>query len=187
MQEGKVVYFDQPGVENTEATLRLAGERAAALGIKTILVATTNGDTGVTAARYLKGFHVVVVSHETGYRRPNEQELSDENRRAIERAGATVLTCLHSFAGLGRAVRLKYSTFTAEEIIPNVLRLFGQGMKVAVEISMMAADAGLARTDEEVVAVAGTDHGADTAIVVTPVNTHHFFNLRVKEILCKPR
>jgi len=52
---------------------------------------------------------------------------------------------------------------------------------------MMAADAGLARTDEEVIAIGGTDHGADTAIVVTPVNTHHFFNLRVREILCKPR
>lgn len=187
MREGRIVYFERPGPENTETVLRVARERAAELGVKTILVASTLGDAGVRAAAYLKGFRVVVVTHETGYRRPNEQELSEDNRQAIECAGAIVLTSLRPFGGLGKATRLKYGTFTTEEIIPNVLRLFCQGMKVAVEISMMAADAGLVRTDEEVVAIAGTDHGADTAIVLNPVNTQHFFDLRVKEILCKPR
>ena len=60
-------------------------------------------------------------------------------------------------------------------------------MKVACEITIMAADAGLVRTDEEVIAIAGTHSGADTAIVVQPSNANRFFNLRVKEIICKPR
>jgi hypothetical protein len=63
----------------------------------------------------------------------------------------------------------------------------GEGMKVTLEIAMMAADAGLVRTDEEVIAIAGTAKGADTAVVLNPVNSHNFFNMRVKEILCKPR
>ena len=51
----------------------------------------------------------------------------------------------------------------------------------------MAADAVLERTDEDIIAITGTVSGADTAIVVCPVNSQDFFDLQVKEILCKPR
>ena len=51
----------------------------------------------------------------------------------------------------------------------------------------MAANAGLVRTDEEAVVIAGTGRGADTAVVLLPANTSDFFNLRVLEMLCKPR
>ncbi len=51
----------------------------------------------------------------------------------------------------------------------------------------MAADAGLIRTDEDVIAIAGTRDGADTAILLQPVNSQNFFELKIKEILCKPR
>ena len=64
--------------------------------------------------------------------------------------------------------------------------IFGRGMKVACEISLMAADAGLVRTGEDVITIAGTGSGADTALVLSPVNSRDFFDLRVKEILCKP-
>ena len=69
----------------------------------------------------------------------------------------------------------------------NTLRVFGQGLKVAIEITMMAADAGLVSPEEEVIAIAGTGRGADTAIVVKPANAHNAFALRIKEIICKPR
>ena len=68
----------------------------------------------------------------------------------------------------------------------SCLRVFGEGMKVVCEIAMMAADSGLVRTDEDVICVAGTGRGADTAVVLTPVNSTRFFSLKVKEILCKP-
>jgi len=51
----------------------------------------------------------------------------------------------------------------------------------------MAADAGLIRTDEEIVSIGGTANGADTALVVKPAHTHDFFQLKVREVLCKPR
>jgi hypothetical protein len=59
-------------------------------------------------------------------------------------------------------------------------------MKVAIEISVMAADAGLVRTDENIVVIAGTEVGADYAIVLKPVNSNDFFDLKVREIICKP-
>jgi hypothetical protein len=72
------------------------------------------------------------------------------------------------------------------EVIANTLRIFGEGMKVVCEIAMMAADSGLVRTDEDVIAIAGSSRGADTAVVMKPANTHSFFDLKIKEILCKP-
>jgi hypothetical protein len=51
----------------------------------------------------------------------------------------------------------------------------------------MAADAGLIRTDREVVALGVTGGGADTAVVLLPSNTHRFFDMRIMEIICKPR
>ena len=181
------VYFEKQGRSNTERTLQIARARAEELGIRTILVATTKGATGVRAAEEFRGFNVVVVTHSTGFSEPNDQELTEENRRAIEAAGATILTCQHAFGGVGRAVRKKLGTYELEEIIAYTLRIFGEGMKVACEIAMMAADAGLVRTDEPVIAIAGTDRGADTAVVLRPANAQTFFDMRIMEILCKPR
>jgi len=73
------------------------------------------------------------------------------------------------------------------DVVAMTLRMFGQGMKVACEIAAMAADAGLVRTDEEIITIGGTGRGADTAVVVQPACTHRFFGLKVKEIICKPR
>jgi len=181
------VYFDSPGKENTERTFKIAKARADELGIKTILVATTTGETGARAAEFFQGYNLVVVTHSTGLREPNEQELIEENRAAIERAGAKILTCQHAFGGVGRAVRKKLGTYELEEIIAYTLRIFGEGVKVACEIALMAADAGLVRTDEEVVAIAGTGRGADTAVVLVPTNAQTFFDMRILEVICKPR
>jgi hypothetical protein len=128
-----------------------------------------------------------VVTHSTGFKEPNYQELTEENRRAIEAAGAKVLTCQHAFGGVGRAVRKKLGTYEVNEIMAYTLRIFGEGTKVACEIALMAADAGLVRTDEPAIAIAGTGRGADTALVLRPANAQTFFDMRIMEILCKPR
>ena len=187
MMEGKIVYFPQPGSQNTDEVLRLAKLRAKELGIKSILVASTTGDTAVKAMEAFKGHRVIVVSHFTGMREPNTQEFTEENREKVISAGGTVLTATHVFSGLSRAMRKKFNMYLFEEVVANTLRLFGQGMKVVCEIALMAADAGLVRTDEEVIIIAGTSRGADTAVVLRPVNSEDFFDLKVKEILCKPR
>jgi len=181
------VYFEQPGRQNTTRTLEIARKRAEELGIRTILVASTRGETGVQAAQSFQGYDVVVVTHSTGFAGPNTQELTEENRAAIEAAGAKILTCQHAFGGPNRAVRRKLGTYLTDEIIAYTLRTFGEGMKVCVEIALMAADAGLARTGEPCIAIAGTGRGADTAVVLTPANAQDFFDLRIMEVLAKPR
>ena len=183
----ETVTFDEPGPANTDRTLEIAERRAAELDIDTILVATTRGNTGAQAAAMFPGRRVVVVSHSTGFVERNVQQLTDENRAAIEAEGATILTCQHAFGGVNRAVRKKLGTYLTDEIIAYTLRIFGQGTKVCAEIGLMAADAGLATVGEPCVAVAGSGRGADTAMVLVPANAQEFFDLRVMEILAKPR
>lgn len=182
----QTVYFEKPGKHNTARTLELAKTRADELGIDQIVVATTKGDTAVEAAKLFSGCKVVVVTHSTGFKEPDHQQLEPESRKTIEEAGAVVLTTTHAFGGIGRAVRKKLSTFELEEIIAHALRTFGQGAKVCIEIILMAADTGLIRTDRDAIAIAGTDRGADTAMVIKPTHTQTFFSLRVREFICKP-
>ncbi len=184
--ESKTVYFARPGGENTDAVLRLAHERARELGIKTVVVASTRGETAVKAVEALQGLKVVIVTHSTGFREPDTQDFTEENRRLVESNGGTVLTATHLFAGLSRAVRNRFHTYIIGDIVASTLRVMGEGMKVVCEISMMAADSGMVRTSEDVIAIAGTGRGADTAVVLAPVNSQNFFDLRIKEILCKP-
>lgn len=185
--ESKIVYFENPGADNLETTLALAKKRADELGIKTIVVATTVGTTAVRASEVFKGMKVVAVTHSAGFHGPNTQELTPDNRAKIEQNGGLVYTATHLFSGVGAAMRKKFTTYLLGDIVANTLRILGQGMKVVVEITVMAADAGLIRTDEDCITIAGTGRGADYAVVVKPVNSADFFDLRIKEIICKPR
>lgn len=193
--EAKIAYFEKSGGENTEAAFALARQRAEELGIKTILVASTSGKTAVKAMDVFKGLRVIVVTHGAGFREPNTQEFIEENRKIVENKGGIMLTTAHAFGGISRAFRQSEipqapATYVVGDLIASTLRVLGQGMKVTCEIAVMAADAGLVRTDEEVISIAGTGSaggGSDTAIVVQPNNAHHFFDLSVKEIICKPR
>jgi hypothetical protein len=188
MQEitSETVYFAQPGPANTDRTLALVKERAEALGIETVLVATTSGATGLQAAEQLSDLNVVAVTHSAGFREPYTIEHDCPICDRIETAGGRVLTTTHAFGGVGRAVRKKLNTYQTEEIIAYVLRLFGQGMKVAAEITLMASDAGLVSSTDPIIAVGGSGKGADTAVVLSPTHAQTFFDLRFLEVICMP-
>jgi len=180
-------YFEKPGHVNTRDVLSAVSQRAGQLGIRTVLVATCSGKTAMEAIAHLDPeTQVIAVTHYTGFVRPDYQEMSGETRRTLESKGVRVLTCQHAFGGVGRGIRIQLKTYQVEEIMAYTLRMFGQGTKVAVELALMAADAGLVRTDEDVISIGGTATGADTALLLRPANSSDIFNLKVKEIICKP-
>jgi len=180
------VYFNEPGKKNTRRTLEIAADMVRDRRIETILVATTGGETGLMASRMFKGKNCVVVTHSTGFWKPDVQQVPDDLLRRIRENGAATLTCQHAFGGVGRAVRRKLGTYELEELIAFTLRTFGQGMKVAVEIALMAADAGMVKTGIPCVSIGGTGEGADTAVLLLPVNAQDFFDIRILEIWAKP-
>jgi hypothetical protein len=180
-------YFMESGSHNTDATLEAAKKRAKALNIGKILVSSCSGATARKALDLFGGnFSIIVVTHVTGFKEPDHQELPEEERAYLLGRGAQVLTSEHAFGGMGRAFRNKTSTYQIDEVVAYTLRIFGQGTKVAVEIALMAADAGLVRTDEDIISIGGTARGVDTALVLRGSNTHTFFDLKVKEVICKP-
>ena len=174
------------GRENTAETLDEAFAFAMRRNIETVVVASTFGDTGLEAARLGKaqGRRVVVVTHNVGFAKSRELELTADMRAAIESHGARVLTGTMVLRGIGSAFRKKFG-MSDEEVTASVLRMFGQGMKVCVEMGAMVADAGLV-AEEDMVCVAGTARGADTAVLLKPAPSNRFFDIHVKHVIVKP-
>lgn len=185
--EARTVYFDEKGPRNTEETLELAKERAKALQVKDVVVASFSGDTGAKASEVFRGYNLVVVAGVVGFTEPNRVRLLDENRSVIQANGGKILLAGHAFGMLGRAVKNKFGAIQVDEVIAHVLRLFSHGVKVGCEVTCMAVDAGLFESGKEVIAVGGSGKGADSAIVLRAANTHRFFDARILEIICKPR
>lgn len=179
--EEKIVYFEKPGMDNTEATLDLALERAKARNIKKIVLASTRGETARRAAELLKdsGIKMVVVPHQYGFMSP------------VQRFPAGLVTELN---GQGHVVHFGTMLFHTEKfygmdtptLMANLLRTFCQGMKVCVEIVFMAVDGGHVEPGEEVVVVTGTGRGADTAVVAIAAPSTRLQELHITEIICKP-
>ncbi len=185
------LYFDEPGPGNTDAILTAAIRRAQALGISYVVVASTEGPTGIQAARMVRDLaysgRLVVVTHQCGSREPGIPRMPAEVRRDLESRGAVVVMSTFVFGSADRAFRDKYGGIDVLGVIADTLRRFCPGIKVGVECVMMAADAGVIPVDQDVVAVGGTSRGADTAIVVRPANSQRFFDLKIREIIGMPR
>ncbi|MGB4326764.1 MAG: pyruvate kinase alpha/beta domain-containing protein [Bacillota bacterium] len=178
------VYFEVPGRHNTEQTASIALNRAQELGIKHIVVAS---NTGYTAEFFTgKGVNLTCVTHQQGFREPGTNEMSQEMRENLTNQGVNVLTTTHLFGNVERAVTNKFGGLYPGGIISHTLRMFSQGTKVAVEIAVMALDAGMIPYGEPIVSVAGSGGGADTALVLIPSHSNTVFDTQILEILCKP-
>ncbi len=180
------MYFDKPGKGNTEQTLTLARDRAASLGINEVVLASTTGDTAYVALEIFNGFKLTVVTTHCGAGKPFQSIMPEEVLKDLKDKGVTVVSATHALSGVERAVAQKHSGIYPALLIADTLRLFGQGTKVAVEIAIMAADA-RALSGKDIVAIGGSSRGADTALVLKPVNQSDLFDMRIREIICKPR
>lgn len=185
--ERKVTYFNEAGKQNTDALLRIVKEYVEKEGVRDIVVASTTGETGAKASIIFKGCNIVIVTHCFGFREPGKTVLEEEYRREILANGAKIFTGVHALSSVERAIRKDFGTIQPLELIANTLRLMGEGTKVCVEITLMAADAGLIPVDKDVIVVAGTGRGADTALRIQPANAGRFFDLKIREVIAKPR
>jgi hypothetical protein len=187
--ERKVVYFEKPGRENTSACLEVVTQSLDENGYKHLVIASTTGETGILFSEALngKGVNLVVVTHSSGYKEPNTLEMPLTIREAIESNGAKVYTGSMLTHSIETAFSAKFNGLYPTIIVAQALRRFGEGAKVCCEMVMMAVDAGLIPEGEEVLAVAGTARGADSVMLLRSAASKRFFDLKVLEILAKPR
>ena len=184
-----IIYFEKAGPQNTDVLLAIAKERAEELGIKDVVVATTHGGTAVKVREVFDDpkLNVVAVTICEGYKEKG-WTISDSEMAKLTDRGIKVLTSIHALGDdIASAFTDKYGGGYLVRAIRDTLYLFGQGMKVCVEIVLMAADAGLIPMDREIMAIAGTSMGADICIVVKPTYPRKFFELEIREIVAKPR
>jgi hypothetical protein len=187
--ERKVIYFEKPGRENTGACLEVVKQSLHENNYRHLVVASTTGETGLVFSEALKGKEVntVVVTHSWGFKEPNAGEVPADVRKTIESNGARVLTGSMLTHSIETAFASKFNGLYPTIIVAQALRRFGEGPKVCCEITMMAVDAGLIPEGEEILSVAGTARGADSVLVIRSAASKRFFDLKVLEIIAKPR
>lgn len=181
--------FDKPGPHNTDETCKIAIERAAYLSAP-LVAASTEGDAGARICAIAKemGFKgdIVIVTHAYGSRKPGENALKDDNRKAITESGARLVTAAHALSGVERGMSSRFQGIYPAEIMANSLRILSQGIKVVVEIGSMALDTGAIAYGHDIVCVGGTGKGLDTAVVMRPAHANNIFESNIHEVLCLP-
>lgn len=189
MVSRQVQYFEESGSQNTTETIKAAKKAALNLGLKYVVVASGSGTTGLKVAQEFQdsGVKVVVVTEYAGL-----VEFAEKNRKKLEKLHATIVTSMHAFLSPAESLSKIYANHCSENtVIKDVLRRFSQGTKVAAEVVLMAADAGAIPVGEDVIAVAGTGEGADTAIVIKSCHADSFFDkekgIEFREIVALPK
>jgi len=200
----------------TLETLILAEKRAKKLGIKSVVVASSTGESALKAAEVFEnsGINLNIVTDRAQVLLPvrtTEQAKIVYGKwlRTLVEKGITerksgllwrpeIIKELQEKGVKGvisgpevfRGIRV-LERHNVETIIAKTLKLFGIGTKVAVEITLMACDHGVINEGEEVISVAGSNEGLDTALVVKSSHSDDMFYpkkmFEIREIICKPR
>jgi hypothetical protein len=171
--EKTAVYFVEPGPENTDDVVKAVIKRVEQGDIKTVIVASTSGGTGVRFADALKGkANVIAVSH---------QKMNPKLKEEVAKLGSVAVDETH----------LPFHKRGMDDV-RNAFYALGQGFKVAIEVILIAADKGLIKPYKDVIGVGGSGGGADTAIIARSTATKEIFSedltkkLEVREIIAMP-
>lgn len=171
MQAVHVTYFDRTSDDDpgpiTEETLRIARRRGEELGIKHFVIASTRGFVARKARAELSGGITIFVGEA---RKSFDQDLLKE----LESKNIPVIFSHEAHYSYPSDVQVAY-------------RRLSEGAKVCPEIVMIAADKDVVPIGKEVIAIAGTDSGADTAMVIVSAKSKNFRELKIRELICKPR
>lgn len=188
-------YFQYRGEVNTQKALELACDRARDLNIKKMVVASETGRSALKALNIFKGTDIklIVVTHYPESTWGPKGNISiglgrleyAHVKRYLEEQGALIVQGTRPFAGVGRALR--WDGPVPATFVDKTLELFSPGTKIAIETALMATDAGVLEEGEEVITLAGTYKGLDTALVVrTSYSGNIFTNFEVLELIAKP-
>jgi len=192
----EITYFRYCGEVNIEKVLHAARRRCEELGIDKVIIASETGRSALRAIDVFRDSNtkIIVVTHypattwgpkgdiPIGLMR---KEYSETRKKLLEN-GMKIIQGSIPFAPPSRSIKWDYPT--PESIMDKTLELFGAGTKIAIDVAIMATDAGEIDEDEEIISCAGTYKGLDTALVVRTAYSMNFFKgFEVREIIVKPR
>lgn len=190
MERKFITYFEKQGNDYTDELIKAVKDKLdASNDIKRILIASATGESALKLYGAIDDgdIEIINVTHHMGFSGENESDISDEMVKKLEDVGIKTYFGAHAFSGAARGVTNKYGGYSPLDIVADTLRMFSHGIKVAAEISIMAADAGLIPVGEDIIAIGGRGHGVDSAVILTPVNAKDLFNLQFHEIIAMPK
>ncbi|MGQ9514635.1 MAG: pyruvate kinase alpha/beta domain-containing protein [Thermoproteota archaeon] len=208
----EVKYFDSPSYidDHSDEVLSLVKRWAGEKRIRRIVVASSTGKSALKAAKFLGeiGTELIVVSDRAGVSfKPDElyKEWAERLRaervqeyrsglfwkpEVVEQLRALGVSKILVATELFRGINVP-GGMNINSIIAEVLYRISIGVKVCVEIAIMACDVGYVEPGEEVIAVAGSGTGLDSAIVISAAHSDEMFDkengFKIREIICKPR
>lgn len=189
-----------------------AQKRAKKLNVRNVLVATNTGRS-VLAAQEVMGpdFSLFAVGNPSSSREKGlvlHCGISPETKQKLEARGITVIMReVSAFHGLPSNLTFHNAnaayverfgrTFQQNEVVPsNICKVmcqvlsefFGDGPRVCLEITLMAADSGCLPLDEDCMAITTPNGYSHAALVVHPVKSTELFSthFRVKDLLLRP-
>jgi len=195
MVKRQVYYFDQPGEGNTQLVIEAVSQRLKAGGIKKVIVASTSGETAARFARSLKGKFELICVSEAPFRREWGEGwpcLKEEFRQELEELKVPIIDKAPYVFHNSVLDSARWSDAFPERLVKETLYCFGQGMKVAVEVALMAVSCGYVIPFEDVIGVGGSGKGADTAIVLRATYPACLFDkdsakrLEIREVIAMP-
>jgi hypothetical protein len=191
-----ISYFTYCGEVNTKTVLQLARDRAQECDIKVVVVASETGRSALKALEVFQEMDVriLVVTHypATTWGPKGEipiglnQEVYATTRKMLIDSGVRIIQSTRPFAPPSRSIN--WDALTPEGMVDKTLELLGAGTKIAIEVSIIATDAGDLKEGEEIISCAGTFKGLDTALVVRATYSMNFFkDFEIHEIIARPR
>ncbi len=174
----EITYFENAGAENTAQVITLALTRFKKGGIDRIVIASTFGDTALAAAKAFEGSgaHLLVFG-----------EVLDEGQRPAQDVCKSLMEQGHQVIwGVHWNAMSVFTGDHSARLVSEAYYRISEGFKVSCEIVLIATSQGYLLPGEQVLAIAGTHRGADTAIVASAAPITKLKDFEVHEILCKP-
>lgn len=209
--------FDRPGPVNTDETIEIA--KAVSSRYQSIVVASVTGDCAIKTAESIPGTEVICVTcpggmcwevdkmdegpfaaipelakiktawAEQGLKKV-PMGITEGNKMRLDELGVKVVQGTIPFFGPSFSVRVHLGGITGLDLMAKTLELISTGTLVCLECVLMAVDAGILPEGEEVLALAGTERGLDTAWVIRSCASANMFHpsdgVRFIELLAKP-
>lgn len=196
--------YSEPGPHNTDAVLNTIKGH---VGDKSVVIASVTGNSLLKSAKVIDPQRIVGVTCPCGmyfdvkkmdegpfndipslrdirdkWRKEGKEiipmDFSEETKKSVSELGIRIVKGTIPLFGVSFSMRLHLNHINSLDIVAKTLELFSTGTLVCLEIVMMAVDAGIIEENTEVISLAGTEQGLDTACLIRSCSSANLFHPR---------
>jgi hypothetical protein len=209
--------FERPGPINTDEVIEIV--KAASFKYEYLVVASITGDSALKLAEKIRDKEVICVTCPQGMSWEVDKMdegpfatipelaqirsawaeqgltrvpmgITQANRQTLDKHKVKIVQGTIPFFGPSFSIRMHLHQITELDLMAKTLELISTGTLVCLECVLMSVDTGVIPEGQEVLALAGTERGLDTAWVIRSSASANLFHpskgVRFIELLAKP-